>query len=142
MPSVELVAGNPIVVPAREVGTATYTAGDLVQFDTSGYIALGSAASYCAIARKTGSTTAGTECEIEMVNPYNVYRMKGVAGTSIAWTDIGVGFAITFTSGGQYITVGTATDGYVVSLEDPIGTSGGLYLVQFLDTAIATGLIG
>ena len=142
MPSVELAQGNPIVLPGAESGAGTYAAGDLVQLDSNGYVAVGATTSFCGIARKTESTTAGTACEWELLNPYNVYIMKGVTGTAIAQTDVGDGFVVTFTEGGHYITVGTDSDGTVVGLADPVGTDGGRYYVKFYDSVIKTGEVG
>jgi len=142
MPSVQLVQGNPIVLPGAESGAGTYAAGDLVQLDSSGYVAVGATTSFCGIARKTESTTAGTACEWELLSPYNVYEMKGAAATAIAQTDVGDGFVVTFTEGAHYITVGTDSDGTVVALADPVGTVGGRYWVKFYDSVIKTGEIG
>jgi hypothetical protein len=142
MASVKLVQGNPIVLPGRESGAGTFSAGDLVQLDSNGYVAIGATTTFCGIARKTESTSANTACEWELLSPYNVYEMKGVAGTAIAQTDVGDGFVVTFTEGAHYITVGTDSDGTVIALADPVGTSGGRYWVKFYDSVIKTGEIG
>ena len=142
MPSVECVAGNPQVVQARESGGSGYKAGDLVQFNTTGYVVVGTTGDFCAIAKKDEGAVANVECEIELLSTDNLYSIKGVAGTAIAQTDVGDGFVITFTSGGHYATVGTDTEGAIVALLDPIGTSGGRYVVKFFDSVIKTGLIG
>jgi len=142
MPSVELVQGNPIVVKACDDGGADFQAGDLVQFDSSGLVSVGATTSFCAIARKACSAVSGTATEIEMISPYNLYRMVGVTGTALAQTDVGDGFVVTFTEGAHYITVGTDSDGAVWDLEDAIGTDGGRYLVQFFDSVLKTGVIG
>lgn len=140
MPSVELIAGNPNVVEARESGAGGYDAGDLIQFDSNGYVAVGATTSFCAIARKDEGSVANVSCEIEMINPYNLYSLKS-AGT-LAQTDVGDGFVVTFTAGGQYGTVGTDSDGVIVGLLDPIGTVSGRWIVQFWDSVCKTGLIG
>ncbi len=140
MPSVELVAGNPNVVGARESGGSGYKAGDLIQFNTSGYVVVGATTDFCAIARKDEGAVANVACEIEMINPYNLYSL--VSAGTLAQTDVGDGFVITFTSGGMYGTVGTDSDGVVVGLLDPIGTVGGRWIVQFFDSVCKTGLVG
>jgi len=137
-----LVQGNPIVLPGFESGAGTYAAGDLVQLNSSGYVAVGATTSFCGIARKTESTTANTPCEWELLSSDNIYEMKGVTGTAIAQTDVGDGFVVTFTEGAHYITVGTDSDGTVLALADPIGTDGGRYWVQFYDSVIKTGALG
>lgn len=140
MPSVECIAGNSQVVKARESGAAGYKAGNLVQFDSNGYVAVGATTSFCAIARKDEGSVANVACEIELLDPYNLYRINS-AGT-LAQTDVGDGFVVTFTAGAHYATIGTDSDGVVVDLEDPIGTVGGRLIVQFWDSVIKTGLIG
>ena len=142
MPSVELAAGNPVVLPGAESGAAGYKAGDLIQLDSNGYVAVGATTSFCGIARKDEGSVANVACEWELLNPYNVYIMKGVSGTAIAQTDVGDGFVVTFTAGGHYITVGTDSDGTVIGLADPVGTDGGRYYVKFYDSVIKTGEIG
>jgi hypothetical protein len=142
MPSVELVSGTPHVVIAHESGAAGYKAGDLVQFDTGGYVAVGTTTDFCAIARKDEGSVANVECEIELLSTDNLYSIKGVSGTTLAQTAVGDGFVITFTEGGHYVTVGTDSDGAIVGLLDPIGTNGGRYIVKFFDSVIKTGLIG
>jgi hypothetical protein len=142
MSSVKLVQGNPIVLPGAESGGAGYKAGDLVQLNSNGYVAVGATTTFCGIARKDESSTANTACEWELLNPYNIYEMKGVTGTAIAQTDVGDGFVVTFTAGAHYITVGTDSDGTVVALADPVGTDGGRYWVKFYDSVIKTGEIG
>jgi len=137
-----LVQGNPIVLPGRESGAGTYAAGDLVQLDSNGYVAVGATTSFCGIARKTESTTANTACEWELLSSDNVYEIKGAAATAIAQTDVGDGFVVTFTEGAHYITVGTDSDGTVLALADPVGTVGGRYWVQFYDSVIKTGALG
>jgi len=137
-----LVQGNPIVLPGAESGAGTFAAGDLVQLDSNGRVAVGATTSFCGIARKTEGTTADVATEWELLSPYNVYEMKGVAGTAIAQTDVGDGFVVTFTEGAHYITVGTDSDGTVLALADPIGTDGGRYWVQFYDSVIKTGALG
>ncbi len=140
MPSVELVQGNPIVLRGRESGAAGYKAGDLIQLDSNGYVAVGATTSFCGIARKDEGSVANVECEWELLSPYNVYRMTG-SGT-LAQTDVGDGFVVTFTAGAHTIAVGTDSDGTVVQLEDPVGTVSGRYLVKFYDSVIKTGEIG
>lgn len=140
MPSVELVAGNPIVVGGYEAAAGGFDAGDLIQLDTSGYVAVGVTTSFCGVARKDAASSAATACEWELINPYNLYSIKS-AGT-LAITDIGAGFVVTFTEGGNYATVGTASDGAVVGLLDPVGTVGGRLIVTFWDSVLKAGLIG
>lgn len=142
MASVERIAGNPQVVTARESGAAGYKAGDLVKFDTNGYVAVGTTTDFCAIAKKDEGSVANVECEIELLSPYNLYSIKGVSGTALAQTQVGDGFVVTFTAGAHYVTVGTDSDGAIVALLDPIGTDGGRYVVQFWDSVIKAGLIG
>lgn len=140
MPSVELIAGNPQVVDAHESGGAGYKAGDLVQFNTSGYVVVGATTDFCAIAMKDEGAVANVACEIDLLDPHSLYSIAS-AGT-LAQTDVGDGFVITFTSGGHYATLGTDSDGVVVALLDPIGTVSGRFIVKFFDSVIKTGLVG
>jgi len=144
MPSVELVTGNPLVVKALETSGQTYVAGDLVQFSGgSGRVVIGTANSFCAIARKKAqSPTSGNdvECEIELLDAKNLYRMTQTAALTAALA--GDDFDITFSVGAHTIAVASATpDGYIVALEDPVGTTSGRLLVRFDDAAIAAGIL-
>jgi len=144
MPSVELVTGNPLVVKALETSGQTYVAGDLVQFSGgSGRVVIGTANSFCAIARKKAqapTTGNDVECEIELLDATNLYRMTQAAALTAALA--GDDFDITFTVGGHTIAVASGTpDGYIVALEDPVGTTSGRLLVRFDDAAIAAGIL-
>lgn len=144
MPSVERITGSPIVVKALETASQTYKAGDLVQFSGgSGRIIVGTANSFCAIARKDAqSPTTGNdvECEIELLNAVDLYRMIQTAALTAALA--GDDFDITFTVGAHTIAVASGTpDGYIVALEDAVGTTSGRLLVRFDDAAIAAGIL-
>lgn len=135
MASVELIAGNPIVVYGVEHATdGAWQIGDLLKIGSNGKWQLGTTGLFYGIARTNANGAENTVHEIELISFKNVYSVRYSAATSVALIGDGIDFTFT-TVGAQPCGIGGAdADGYIVALDtrDPVGTVGGRVWVKFL----------
>ncbi len=132
MPSIGWISGTPPqVVPAQEGTGQSYKAGDAVQW-SSGQLVVGASQAIDGIARRDATGTAGTVCEVELINLDSVYVVT--YNTTTAQSVIGsVVDMDTATAGAQIFHASGTTDAVVVALDprDAVGLSGGRLYVKF-----------
>jgi hypothetical protein len=134
--SVIRITGDPVVVPGIEAASmGAVKKGDLIQFDTDGKVALAAAGAIDGVARGDLSGTTSAACEVELIDPGDLYVGQYSSGTT--QTLIGESATLsTVTGGAQRFTTGgtTATGDIVIVALDPrdaLGLSGGRILFRF-----------
>jgi hypothetical protein len=124
---------------AKEGASQSFARGDLVRFDTSGYVTIADSADIQGIAMEAShNTTAGLyTIAIDLVTADNEYLVYST--DTVAQSDVGelgdftfTTTAVTFANNGN-----SGADAYIVRLKD--GSGGYTYIVKFLGSVIETG---
>jgi len=143
MASIE--ARNPAhqsrVVTAQEGVSQTYKAGDLLKFDSNGYVVIATAGAIHAIAKEDATGVTATVTEVEMLD-FNELYVAYYKSSATAQNLVGQIADFTFTVGAHTLSEsGGANDVVIFALDnrDALGTSGGRLLVRFR-TALGTGI--
>ena len=121
MASIEIWAADPKVVTIANASGA-FTAGDLVQLDTSGEVKIAAAGKCHGIARKTSTGSSSTYIPIELLDPNGLYVVDYATGT--ATTEALIGDLVTIssaTSGAQTFTNSSGAEALVVALHPEDG---------------------
>lgn len=129
------------VVNAQEGVSQSYKKGDLLKFDSNGYVVIATAGVIHAIAKEDATGVTATVTEVELID-FNELYVCYYKSSATAQNIVGQVADFTFTAGAHTLDEsGATTDTYIVCLDnrDAVGTSGGRVIVRFLGT-LATGI--
>lgn len=139
MASVTLYSGKPNVIKALEGASQStaYDKGDLVKAHADGYIVVGTAGAFFAVALEDPTGVTGTVTEVDMLSADNIYVMTGHGTTN--QSDVYAKSDVTFTPGAHVLADNTTSgaDAIIVGLHPEDGAkAGGRYLCRFLASVI------
>jgi len=138
--SCKRVTGSPNIHFYQERAAAVadeFQNGDLVAFDTSGELVIGSAGAILGIVQSAAAGVDSTEHAVDVLmgDEFSI-PWTSEATTETLLNDIA---DVTFTTGAQVLTGAGTTDVVVVDFDDPVGTTSGRVIVKVIPAAQQLG---